>query len=193
LDRDENAAINILKRGLSTVGHTGTFGLDPINAWGENTSTFSEAILSFASNLCEPRIPVSLARGVSKDTYSFDLVDYLGFLPTESLQKELGDCFGLLMTPRWVEAFGNVAIEALACGVPVVAYRRGGPVEIIEDGKTGFLVEPDSIEGLVTGIKNLDRIDRSFCRKIVEQKYSLEALANRAINWFEEIFARSQK
>ncbi|TRU57354.1 MAG: transposase, partial [Microcystis aeruginosa Ma_QC_C_20070823_S13] len=30
----------------STVGHTGTFGLDPINAWGENTSTFSEAILS---------------------------------------------------------------------------------------------------------------------------------------------------
>jgi putative transposase len=46
LDRDENAAINILKRGLSTVGHTGTFGLDPINAWGENTSTFSEAILS---------------------------------------------------------------------------------------------------------------------------------------------------
>ena len=46
LDRDENAAINILKKGLSTVGHTGTFGLDPMNAWGENTSTFSEAILS---------------------------------------------------------------------------------------------------------------------------------------------------
>ncbi|REJ48830.1 MAG: transposase [Microcystis flos-aquae DF17] len=46
LDRDENAAVNILKKGLSTVGHTGTFGLDPINAWGENTSTFSEAILS---------------------------------------------------------------------------------------------------------------------------------------------------
>ncbi|GCA78361.1 transposase [Microcystis aeruginosa NIES-3807] len=34
------------KFGLSTVGHTGTFGLDPINTWGENTSTFSEAILS---------------------------------------------------------------------------------------------------------------------------------------------------
>ncbi|TRU14949.1 MAG: glycosyltransferase [Microcystis sp. Msp_OC_L_20101000_S702] len=128
-----------------------------------------------------------------QDNYSFDLVDYRGFLPTRSLQKELGDCFGLLMTPRWVEAFGNGAIEALACGVPVVAYGRGGPVEIIEDGKTGFLVEPDSIEGLVTGIKNLDRIDRYSCRAVVEQKYSLEALGNRAINWFEEIFARSQK
>ena len=46
LDRDENAAINILKNGLSTVGHTGTFGLDPISAWGESTSTMVEAIQS---------------------------------------------------------------------------------------------------------------------------------------------------
>lgn len=128
-----------------------------------------------------------------QDTYSFDLVDYRGFLPTENLQKELGDCFGLLMTPRWVEAFGNVAMEALACGVPVIAYARGGPLEIIEDGKTGFLVEPDSIDGLVKGIKNLDRIDRSFCRQVVEIKYSLDALGNRAIAWFEEIFAHSEK
>jgi UDP-glucose:tetrahydrobiopterin glucosyltransferase len=125
-----------------------------------------------------------------QDTYSFDLIDYRGFLPTESLQKELGDCFGLLMTPRWIEAFGNVAIEALACGVPVITYRRGGPAEIIEDGKTGFLVEPDSINGLVTGIKNLDQIDRSFCREVVEKNYSLEALGNRAIAWFEEIFCQ---
>ena len=99
-----------------------------------------------------------------QDSYSFDLVDYRGFLPTGSLQKELGDCFVLVMTPRWVEAFGNGAIEAFACGVPVIAYRRGGSVEIIEDGKTGFFVEPDSIEGLVTAIKNLDRIDRDSCR-----------------------------
>jgi len=49
------------------------------------------------------------------------------------------------MTPRWMEAFGNVAIEALACGVPVIAYRRGGPAEIVQDGQTGFLVEPDSV------------------------------------------------
>ena len=56
------------------------------------------------------------------------------------------------MTPRWVEAFGNVAIESFACGVPVIAYRRGGPAEIITDGKTGFLVAPDSVDGLVRAI-----------------------------------------
>lgn len=65
-------------------------------------------------------------------------IEYVGFLNTEELQQELGKCRALLMTPRWLEAFGNVAIEALACGVPVIAYARGGPAEIIKDGKTGF-------------------------------------------------------
>jgi hypothetical protein len=46
--------------------------LDPINAWGENTSTFSEAILSFASNLFEPKIPVALARGECQLTNNLD-------------------------------------------------------------------------------------------------------------------------
>jgi putative transposase len=46
LDRDHNAARNILSRGLSTVGHTGTFGLEPSNACGEDTSTQVGVILS---------------------------------------------------------------------------------------------------------------------------------------------------
>ncbi|NJR52696.1 MAG: transposase, partial [Leptolyngbyaceae cyanobacterium CSU_1_3] len=45
LARDHNAARNILSRGLSTVGHTGTFGLEPSNAWGEDTSTYAGANL----------------------------------------------------------------------------------------------------------------------------------------------------
>lgn len=45
LDRDHNAARNILSRGLGTVGHTGTYGLEPCNAWGEDTSTLAGAIL----------------------------------------------------------------------------------------------------------------------------------------------------
>jgi UDP-glucose:tetrahydrobiopterin glucosyltransferase len=120
-------------------------------------------------------------------SYPTASIDYRGFLPTERLQAELGNCRGLLMTPRWVEAFGNVAIEALACGVPVIAYRRGGPTEIIEEGKTGFLVEPDSIDGLVRGIQALERIDRLTCREVVERNYSIEAFGDRVIAWFTEI------
>lgn len=117
------------------------------------------------------------------------LLEYGGFLPTEELQNELRYCRALLMTPRWVEAFGNVAIEALACGVPVIAYRRGGPAEIVRDGETGFLVEPDSVTGLVAAIKRLDKIDRHRCRQQAEEKYSLQALGDRFEAWFNKILS----
>jgi UDP-glucose:tetrahydrobiopterin glucosyltransferase len=93
----------------------------------------------------------------------------------------------MLMTPRWVEAFGNVAIEALACGVPVIAYRRGGPAEIITDGKTGFLVEPDSVEGLVAAIGRLDEIDRADCRHAAETVFSQSAWGNVVESWFDRL------
>ena len=91
------------------------------------------------------------------------------------------------MTPRWLEAFGNVAIEALACGVPVIAYRRGGPAEIVRDGKTGFLVKPDSINGLVTAMQNIDSIERIDCRQQAETEYSLTVLGDNFEAWFNKI------
>jgi UDP-glucose:tetrahydrobiopterin glucosyltransferase len=114
-------------------------------------------------------------------------IEYCGFLSTEALQKELRQCRGLLMTPRWIEAFGNVAIEALACGVPVIAYRRGGPAEIVRDGKTGWLVEPDSVAGLVTAIERIDEIDRRACRQQAEEEYSLETMGKELEDWFDRL------
>ena len=114
-------------------------------------------------------------------------IEYLGFLTTIQMQKQVRECRALLMTPRWVEAFGNVAIEALACGVPVIAYERGGPAEIVRDGLTGFLVEPDSVNGLVSAIDRIDKIDRSACRSQAEVEYSLGALGDRFEHWFNSI------
>lgn len=114
-------------------------------------------------------------------------IEYQGFLTTKELQQQLGKARALLMTPRWLEAFGNVAIEALACGVPVIAYRRGGPAEIVQDGQTGFLVEPDSVPGLVTAINNLGQIERKICRQQAETEYSLKTLGDRFEAWFERL------
>lgn len=125
---------------------------------------------------------------VSKSEISTDtLIQYEGFLSTTELQQRLRQCRGLLMTPRWVEAFGNVVIESLACGVPVIAYNRGGPAEIIEDGKTGFLVEPDSVSGLVEAMTKLDKIDRYACRERAEIQYSTTAMGDRVEMWFRDI------
>ena len=118
-------------------------------------------------------------------------VEYLGFLTTTQMQEQVRQCRALLMTPRWVEAFGNVAIEALACGVPVIAYKRGGPAEIVRDGLTGFLVEPDSVNGLISAIARLDQIDRSACRRQAEVEYSVGALGDRFEHWFKSILKLS--
>jgi UDP-glucose:tetrahydrobiopterin glucosyltransferase len=117
-------------------------------------------------------------------------IQYKGFLQTLDLQAQLRNCAGLIMTPRWVEAFGNVAIEALACGVPVISYARGGPAEIIDDGKTGFLVTPDSVEGLAEAINRLPEINRLDCRQTAEDVYSLPAWGDRIEMWLESFMMR---
>lgn len=114
-------------------------------------------------------------------------VSYEGFLPTDELQAAIGGCSAIVMAPKWVEAFGNVAIEAMATGVPVISYRRGGPEEIIVEGETGFLVEPDDIEGLVEAVGRIDQLDRVECRQRVEEEYSIPALASRVENWLDAV------
>jgi UDP-glucose:tetrahydrobiopterin glucosyltransferase len=120
-------------------------------------------------------------------SYADAAFTYEGFLSTQDLQKALGRCRGLLMTHKWVEAFGNVAIEALACGVPVISYKRGGPAEIVQDGVTGWLVEPDSLDGLVKAIARLPQIDRQACRQRAEAEYSMLAMGDRVEAWFYDI------
>ncbi|MGC1307298.1 MAG: glycosyltransferase family 4 protein [Phormidesmis sp.] len=111
-------------------------------------------------------------------------IEYCGFLPTAALQQQLGKAKALLMTPRWTEAFGIVAIEALACGTPVLAYQQGGPAEIIQSGKTGWLVPPGSIKEMVKAIAKLEHIDRQACRLQAQMHYSLDAWGNRFEEWF---------
>lgn len=112
---------------------------------------------------------------------------YEGFLSTGELQQRLGKSSALLMTPRWVEAFGNAAIEAFACGVPVISYSSGGLKEIVRHGKTGFLVEMGSVSGLIEAISQLDQIDRSACRQQVEAEYSLTVWGDRLEKWFDKL------
>jgi UDP-glucose:tetrahydrobiopterin glucosyltransferase len=119
--------------------------------------------------------------------YSQADFSYEGFLSTVQLQAGLGQCRALLMTPKWIEAFGNVAIEALACGAPVIAYRRGGPSEIVTAGETGWLVEPDSVSGLVEAIAQVDQIDRAACRRRAEAEYSLAAMGDRVEAWLLQL------
>ena len=119
-------------------------------------------------------------------------IEWKGFLETGRLQKELGICRALLNTPKWNEAYGNVVVESLACGVPVVAYKRGGPSEIIEHGKTGFLAKPDDKESLLSFLKLINKIDRKNCREWVENNASSNIFASKVLNWLNTVIKENQ-
>ncbi|WP_288246730.1 glycosyltransferase family 4 protein [uncultured Prochlorococcus sp.] len=114
-------------------------------------------------------------------------IDWMGFLSTDELQKELGKCRGLLNTPKWNEAYGNVIVEALACGVPVVAYKRGGPSEIIQHGQTGYLADPDDKKNMLSYVEIIEKIKRQKCREWVEKNASTDIFANKVINWLNKV------
>jgi len=113
-------------------------------------------------------------------------LQWRGFLPTAQLQAELGRCRALLNTPKWNEAYGNVVVEAMACGVPVLAYRRGGPGELVQPGLNGWLVEPDDVAALAQAVGQVDRLDRGACRQWVEHNASRAVLAQRIEAWLEQ-------
>ena len=120
-------------------------------------------------------------------------IDYCGFLPTAELQQALGHAQALLMTPKWLEALGIVAIEALACGVPVIAYQRGGPAEIVQPGTTGWLVTPDDIAALANAASQLSQLERWDCRQQALSEYSLSAWGERFEQWFCKIISEKTK
>jgi UDP-glucose:tetrahydrobiopterin glucosyltransferase len=82
--------------------------------------------------------------------------------------------------------------EALACGVPVITYRRGGPAELVEDGVSGFVVEPDSVEALVEATRRVAALDRAACRRRAERECSLEAFGARLEGWLAPLLAGSR-
>ena len=119
--------------------------------------------------------------------YPKGLISWQGFLETNELQLELGKCRALINTPKWNEAYGNVVVEAMSCGVPVVAYERGGPSELIKHGETGFLVPPDDKKKLILFVKRIHEISRRKCRDWVEENASSKIFANKVTSWLEMV------
>jgi len=118
-------------------------------------------------------------------------LQWRGFLPTQQLQAELGRCRALLNTPKWNEAFGNVVVEAMACGVPVAAYARGGPAELVREGVNGALAVADDRAALAAAAQRAMAVDRAGCRRWVEQHCSQAAFAERLEAWLLELCGTS--
>ncbi len=137
---------------------------------------------------CRPLHVWGLVQDVDEWARALDVMPpgafvHRGFVAPDVLRSQIGECAALVMAPKWVEAFGNVAVEAMACGLPVVSYRRGGPIEVVDHGETGFLVEPDDTAGLADALARVGRLSRRACRERAVEAHSIEAFARRVEAW----------
>ena len=80
-------------------------------------------------------------------------------------------------------------IEALACGTPVLAYRRGSIPEIIDDHSTGFVCE--GFDDMTAVIQHISTIDRRQCRRSFEQRFSVERMTQDYLQVYERALGRS--
>lgn len=117
------------------------------------------------------------------------LVEYVGEVSDAEKDDFLGEARALVCPYDWPEPFGLVFIEALACGTPVLAYRRGSVPEVIEDGVTGFICE--GVPGMAAAVERLDTIDRRRCRRAFEERFTVERMARDYVALYEQLIAAS--
>jgi glycosyltransferase involved in cell wall biosynthesis len=113
------------------------------------------------------------------------LVEYLGEIGDHEKDEFLGHAFALLLALNWPEPFGVVMIEALACGTPIVAFRRGSVAEIVENGVTGFAVE--DAEGAAAALRRVSALDRSRCRKAFEDRFTAARMCADYLSVYEQL------
>lgn len=93
----------------------------------------------------------------------------------------------LLVPSRVAETSSLVAMEALACGTPVIALRAGALPDIVDHGRTGWIV--DDVDDMVRAIRSVDDIDRRACRSAAEQRFSAAAMTRRYLELYSRLTA----
>lgn len=114
-----------------------------------------------------------------------DKIEFVGELGGQDLVNFYQGAKALVFPIEWEEPFGLVMTEAMSCGTPVIAYKRGSVPEIVEDGKNGFIVE--NIDGIVEAMKNIDSINRQNCRQTVLDKFTNDIMAKQYEQIYKEI------
>jgi len=115
-------------------------------------------------------------------------VDFLGNMSGSAKVQLISHARALLFPIDWEEPFGLAVIEAMACGTPVVAMRRGAMPELIEHGVNGFLA--DSEAEFAEFARRIDEIDPSACRRSVLDRFSAPIMADAYLNCYRSIISR---
>ncbi len=114
-------------------------------------------------------------------------VEYIGEIEDGQKSEFLSGAIAVLLPIAWPEPFGLVMIEAMACGCPTIAYRRGSVPEVLEEGVTGCIVE--DVAGAVAAIPRAAAMDRASIRAAFEQRWTARRMALEYVALYERLAA----
>jgi glycosyltransferase involved in cell wall biosynthesis len=118
-----------------------------------------------------------------------DGIEYLGEVTHGEKVELLQDARVTLFPIEWEEPFGLVMIESMACGTPVIATRWGAVPEVIEDGRSGIVV--DTYRHMPAALEQADALDPVECRLYVEERFAPERMVANYVEAYEKAIARS--
>jgi glycosyltransferase involved in cell wall biosynthesis len=122
-----------------------------------------------------------------KPLFAQPKVEFIGEIGEDEKGEFLGNAAALLFPIDWPEPFGLVMIEAMACGTPVVAFRRGAVPEVMRDGLSGYVV--DTVDGAVEATTRVLELPRKRCRAYFEGRFSAPRMANDYVAVYERLLA----
>jgi len=109
---------------------------------------------------------------------------YLGALNDEQKNYYLGKAKALIFPIEWNEPFGMVMIEAMACGTPVIGFKKGAVPEVIDQELTGFSVNNE--QEMIDALQNINKINRTICRQTAEKRFDVRLVAAQYLSLFDE-------
>jgi glycosyltransferase involved in cell wall biosynthesis len=112
-------------------------------------------------------------------------VRYLGSVGPRQRADILGASAALLHPIEFAEPFGLSVVESMACGTPVVAFRRGSMPEVVDEEVTGFLV--DTTEQAVAAVARIDTIDRGRCAQRARERFSAARMVRDYVRVYQEL------
>ncbi len=120
-----------------------------------------------------------------------DQIRWIGEVTEEERNELMSKALAFLHLITWPEPFGLTLIEAMACGCPVVAFRNGSIPEVIEQDKTGFVVE--TVDEAIEAVKQIKNIDRSYCREYSLTQFGTERMTQGYLRAYKEAITRKKQ
>jgi glycosyltransferase involved in cell wall biosynthesis len=138
--------------------------------------------LIMAGNVTDRAFFESLKPQIDKDHVIF--VGEVGHAEKNKLMRE---AYAYLLPMRWQEAFGLTMVESLASGTPVIAFNKGAVPELIDNGKTGYIVS--SVEQAVEAVKKIPEISRAECRHQAVTRFDVMRMAKDYLKLYHQLIA----